>query len=69
MSNVDHSKNYALFKNLYGSFRRPKSLADAKHIADTLIDLFQEELSLRGWPTIAFVWQLWDFRKVASGEG
>lgn len=47
VSNVDHSKNYALFKNLYGSFRRPRSLADAKHIADTLIDLIEEELSLR----------------------
>ena len=47
VSNVDHSKNYALFKNLFGSFRRPRSLADAKNIADTLIDLFKEELSLR----------------------
>jgi len=47
VSNVDHSKNYALFKNLYGSFRRPRSLADAKHIAGTLIDLIEEELSLR----------------------
>jgi hypothetical protein len=47
VSNVDHSKNYALFKNFYGSIRRPKSLADAKHLADTLIDLIEEELSIR----------------------
>ena len=47
VSNVDHSKNYALFKSFYGSIRRPKSLADAKHLADTLIDLLEEEQSIR----------------------
>jgi hypothetical protein len=47
VSNVDHSKSYALFKGLYGSIRRPRSLADAKHIADTFIDLIEEEHSIR----------------------
>jgi hypothetical protein len=47
VSNVDHSKTYALFKNFYGSIRRPRSLADAKHLADTLIDLIEEEQSIR----------------------
>lgn len=47
VSNVDHSKAYALFRKFYGSIRRPRNLADAKHIADTLIDLIEEELSIR----------------------
>jgi hypothetical protein len=47
VTGVDHSGSYALFNKLYGSFRKPKSLEDAKQIADTLIDLFQEEISLR----------------------
>lgn len=47
VSGIDYSGPYALFKKLYGSFRRPKSLKDAKQIADILIDLFEEEISLR----------------------
>lgn len=47
VSNVDHSNTYALFKEFYGGFRRPRSLADAKHIADTLIDLIEEEKAMR----------------------
>ena len=37
VTNIDHSANYALFSGFYGSFRKPKTLADAKHIANTLI--------------------------------
>jgi hypothetical protein len=47
VTNIDHSANYALFKEFYGSFRRPRTLADAKHIADTLIDLMDEEKAIR----------------------
>jgi hypothetical protein len=47
VTGVDHTGSYALFNKLYGSFRKPKSLEDAKQIADTLVDLFQEEISLR----------------------
>lgn len=47
VSNVDHSKTYELFKGFYGSIRRPRTLADAKHLADTLIDLIEEEQSIR----------------------
>jgi hypothetical protein len=47
VTNIDHSANYALFKEFYGSFRKPRTLADAKHIADTLIDLMDEEKAIR----------------------
>jgi hypothetical protein len=47
VTNIDHSANYALFKEFYGSFRKPKTLADAKYIADTLIDLLEEEKAIR----------------------
>lgn len=47
VSNVDHSKTYALFQKFYGSIRKPKTLADAKQIADILIDLIEEEQSIR----------------------
>ena len=47
VSTVDHSNAYAMFKRFYGSIRRPRSLADAKHLADTLIDLIEEEQSIR----------------------
>jgi hypothetical protein len=47
VSNVDHSFTYGLFKELYESFRRPKDLAEAKRIADTLIDLLEEEKAIR----------------------
>ncbi len=47
VTNIDHSANYALFKEFYGSFRKPRTLADAKHIADTLIDLIDEEKAIR----------------------
>lgn len=47
VSSLDHSKNYALFKKLFGGIRRPRDLADAKRLAETLIDLFEDELSLR----------------------
>ena len=46
VTNIDHTGNYALFSGFYGSFRKPKTLADAKHIADTLISLFDEEKAL-----------------------
>ena len=47
VTNIDHSANYALFKEFYGSFRKPKTLADAKYIANTLIDLLDEEKAIR----------------------
>jgi hypothetical protein len=47
VSAVDYSESYATFKKLYGTIRRPKSLEDAKEIADRLIDLFEEEASMR----------------------
>src|SRR5690348_2383554 len=47
VSNVDHSQTYALFRQFYGTVRKPKTLKDAKQIADTLIDLIEEEQSLR----------------------
>jgi hypothetical protein len=47
VSGVDHSEAYTLFSKLYGSIRKPKNLKDAKEIADSLIGLFQEEISLR----------------------
>jgi hypothetical protein len=47
VSGLDHSEAYTLFNKLYGSIRKPKTLKDAKEIADSLIDLFQEEISLR----------------------
>jgi len=47
VTGIDHSATYALFNNLYGSFRKPRDLKDAKLLADTLIDLFKEEISMR----------------------
>lgn len=47
VSNVDHSAAYSLFNEFYKSFRKPRSLADAKHIADTLLDLLHEETTIR----------------------
>lgn len=47
VSGLDYSGAYTLFNKLYGSIRKPKTLKDAKEIADSLIDLFQEEISLR----------------------
>jgi len=46
VTNIDHTDNYALFSEFYGSFRKPKTLADTKHIADTLISLLDEEKAL-----------------------
>ena len=46
VTNIDHTDNYALFSGFYGSFRKPKTPADAKHIADTLISLLDEEKAL-----------------------
>ena len=47
VSGIDYSQSYDSFKKLYGSFRRPKNLKDAKDIAETLIDLLDEEVSMR----------------------
>lgn len=47
VSNIDHSFTYGLFKEFYRSFRRPNNLEDAKRIADTLIDLLEEEKAFR----------------------
>lgn len=47
VSAIDYSQPYESFKKLYGSFRKPKNLQDAKDIADALIDLLDEEISLR----------------------
>jgi hypothetical protein len=46
VTNIDRTDNYALFRGFYGSFRKPKTPADAKHIADTLISLLDEEKAL-----------------------
>jgi hypothetical protein len=46
VTNIDHTGNYALFSGFYESFRKPKTLSDAKHIADTLISLLDEEKAL-----------------------
>lgn len=42
---VDYSRTYSMFKGLYGAFRKPKDLKDAKYLSDTLIDLIDEEKS------------------------
>jgi len=47
VSGIDYSQSYNSFKGLYGSFRKPKNLEDAKYIAETLIDLLDEEVSFR----------------------
>jgi len=47
VSGIDYSQSYDSFKKLYGSFRRPRTLKDAKDIAETLIDLLDEEVSMR----------------------
>jgi hypothetical protein len=47
VSGIDYSQSYDSFKKLYGNFRRPKNLKDAKDIAETLIDLLDEEVSMR----------------------
>ncbi len=47
VSEIDYSQSYDSFKKLYGSFRRPKNLKDAKDMAETLIDLLDEEVSIR----------------------
>ena len=47
VSGIDYSQSYDSFKKLYGSFRRPKNLKDAKDIAETVIDLLDEEVSMR----------------------
>jgi len=47
VTNIDHAGNYAHFNEFYGSFRKPKTLADAKHIADTVISLLDEEKALQ----------------------
>lgn len=52
VSGIDNSQSYESFKNLYGSFRKPRNLQDAKNIAETLIDLLEEEVSLRFGMTI-----------------
>jgi len=44
---IDYSQSYDSFKKLYGSFRKPKDLKDAKDIAETLIELLDEEVSVR----------------------
>lgn len=41
----DYSQVYQTFKGLYDTLRKPKSLEDAKHIADTLIALLDERKS------------------------
>jgi hypothetical protein len=45
VSGLDYSQSYSLFKGLYGAIRKPKDLKDAKYVADTLIDLIDEEKS------------------------
>lgn len=47
VSAIDNSQSYDSFRKLYGSFRKPKNMKDAKDIAETLIDLLEEEVSFR----------------------
>ncbi len=47
VTGIDYSAPYALFNSLYASFRKPRNLKDAKYLADTLIDLYREETSMR----------------------
>jgi hypothetical protein len=47
VSGIDYSQSYDSFKKLYGSFRKPRNLKDAKDIAETFIDLLEEEVSFR----------------------
>src|SRR5258708_31936391 len=47
VSGVDYSQSYGLFSKFYGGFRKPKNLKDTKDIAETLIDLLEEEASFR----------------------
>ena len=47
VSGIDYSQSYESFKKLYGSFRKPRNLQDAKDIAEALIDLLDEEVSFR----------------------
>ncbi|MCU1271784.1 MAG: hypothetical protein JWN74_3078 [Acidobacteriaceae bacterium] len=47
VSNVDHSHHYATIRELYQQVRMPRTLADAKHIADSYMGLLEERQALQ----------------------